>query len=119
MWVAFVIAAALITFFTGKIADALRTREQEILVLQAQVATNERLASLVTLAAGAAHELGTPLGTIAIVAKELERFAEKVNSDRTVLEDAKLIRSEVERCRRILERMSARSAEPMGETPVT
>lgn len=69
MWIAFVVAAALISFFTGKIADALRTREQEVLVLQDQVAKNERLASLVTLAAGAAHELGTPLGTIAVVAE--------------------------------------------------
>jgi two-component system sensor histidine kinase RegB len=110
MWVAFVIAAALITFFTGKIADELRTREREVLVLQDQVAKNERLASLVTLAAGAAHELGTPLATIAVVAKDLERNA-------AALEDAKLIRSEVERCRRILERMSAQSAGPMGESP--
>lgn len=115
MWCAFVIAAALITFFTGKIADALRTREQEVLTLQDQVAKNERLASLVTLAAGAAHELGTPLGTIAIAAKELERYA--TGLDDAVLEDARIIRSEVERCRRILERMSVQSAEPMGETP--
>ncbi len=117
MWIAFVMAAALITFFTGKIADALRTREQEVLVLQEQLAKNERLASLVTLAAGAAHELGTPLGTIALVAKELERYAASVATNDAVLEDARLIRSEVERCRRILERMSAQSAEPMGEMP--
>lgn len=117
MWIAFVIAAALITFFTGKIAGALRTREREVLTLQDQVAKHERLASLVTLAAGAAHELGTPLGTIAVVARELERYATNVTSSHAVLEDARLIRSEVERCHRILERMSARSAEPMGETP--
>ena len=117
MWIAFVIAAALITFFTGKIADALRTREQEVLVLQDQVARNERLASLVTLAAGAAHELGTPLGTIAVVARELERYAAQAADNQAVLEDSRLIRSEVERCHRILERMSAQSAEPMGETP--
>jgi two-component system, sensor histidine kinase RegB len=117
MWIAFVVAAALITFFTGKIADALRTREQEVLVLQDQVAKNERLASLVTLAAGAAHELGTPLGTIAVVARELERFAANIASNDAVLEDARLIRSEVDRCRRILERMSVQSAEPMGEAP--
>jgi two-component system sensor histidine kinase RegB len=116
MWIAFVIAAALITFFTGKIAGALRTREQEVLTLQEQIAKSERLASLVTLAAGAAHELGTPLGTIAIVAKELERYA-ALSGNEAVLEDAKLMRSQVERCRRILERMSAHSAEPMGEAP--
>src|SRR5580658_10402629 len=93
MWCAFVIAAGLITFFTGKIADALRTREQEVLMLQDQVARNERLASLVTLAAGAAHELGTPLGTIAIAAKELERLAARTNAEEFV-EDARLIRAE-------------------------
>ena len=117
MWIAFAIAAALITFFTGKIADALRTREQEVLSLQEQLAKNERLASLVTLAAGAAHELGTPLATIAVVAKELERYTAHLTGADSVIEDAKLIRSEVERCRRILERMSVESAEPMGETP--
>jgi two-component system, sensor histidine kinase RegB len=117
MWCAFVTAAALITYFTGKIADALRTREQEVLMLQDQVAKNERLASLVTLAAGAAHELGTPLGTIAIAAKELERYASGLTVHDAVLEDARMIRSEVERCRRILERMSVQSAEPLGETP--
>jgi two-component system, sensor histidine kinase RegB len=115
MWCAFVVAAALIAFFTGKIADALRTREQEVLILQEQVARNERLASLVTLAAGAAHELGTPLGTIAIASKELERYAASLAGGGAVLEDARMIRSEVERCRRILERMSVQSAEPMGE----
>jgi two-component system, sensor histidine kinase RegB len=117
MWVAFVAAAALITFFTGKIADALRKREQDVLVLQDQVAKSDRLASLVTLAAGAAHELGTPLATIAVVARELERYAATVASNDAVLADAQLIRSEVDRCRRILERMSAQSAEPMGEAP--
>ena len=118
MWIAFAVAATLITFFTGKIADTLRRREREVLALQTRVAKNERLASLVTLAAGAAHELGTPLGTIAIVARELERYALQVSDNQPVLEDARLIRSEVERCRFILERMSAQGAEPMGETPV-
>jgi two-component system sensor histidine kinase RegB len=117
MWVAFGIAAGLITFFTGKITDALRTREKEVLVLQEQLAKNERLASLVTLAAGAAHELGTPLATIAVVAKELEHYTANNSGASCILEDARLIRSEVERCRRILERMSAQSAEPMGEVP--
>jgi two-component system sensor histidine kinase RegB len=117
MWIAFVAAAALISFFTGKISDALRKREQDVLILQDQVAKNERLASLVTLAAGAAHELGTPLGTIAIAAGELEYSAAHVASNDAVLADSRLIRSEVDRCRRILERMSAQSAEPMGETP--
>jgi len=115
MWIAFVVAAALIAFFTGKVSDAMRRREQEVLALQEQVSKHERLASLATLAAGAAHELGTPLGTIAVVAGELERYAASLAND-AVREDAKLIRSQVERCRLILQRMSAEGAEPMGET---
>jgi two-component system sensor histidine kinase RegB len=115
MWLAFMIAAALITFFTGKISDALRRQEQEVLELKDQVSKHERLASLVTLAAGAAHELGTPLGTIAVVARELERYASSASANEPILDDARLIRSEVERCRLILERMSAQGAEPMGE----
>ena len=119
MWIAFVVAVTLITFFTEKIADSLRTREQEVLILRDQVSKNERLASLVTLAAGAAHELGTPLGTIAVVARELERYAATFDNSNAVLQDAKLIRSEVDRCCRILEQMSVRSAEPLGETPIS
>lgn len=117
MWVAFIVAAALITFFTGKVSDDLREREHQVLTLQEQIAKNERLASLATLAAGAAHELGTPLGTIAVVSRELERIAAQSPAGDDIREDAKLIRSEVERCRLILERMSVEGAEPMGEAP--
>jgi two-component system sensor histidine kinase RegB len=117
MWAAFVAAAALISFFTGRVSDALRDREREVLALQEKVARQERLASLGTLAAGAAHELGTPLGTIAVVAREVEHFAATLAEGDDLAEDARLIRAEVERCQRTLQGMSARGAEPMGEAP--
>ena len=117
MWVAFIVAAGLIAFFTGKVSDDLREREHQVLTLQEQIAKNERLASLATLAAGAAHELGTPLGTIAVVSRELERIASQLPDGDDIRDDAKLIRSEVERCRLILQRMSVEGAEPMGEAP--
>ena len=116
MWIAFTIAAFLITFFIGKVSEAVRRHERETLNLRDRLAKSERLASLVTLAAGAAHELGTPLGTIAVTAKELERAA--TGNDASILEDARLIRAEVTRCRNILERMSADGAETPGEAPV-
>jgi two-component system sensor histidine kinase RegB len=117
MWIAFVLGALLITFFTGKISEVLRQREQEVLTMQTQLSKQERLTSLVTLAAGAAHEMATPLATIAIAAKELEHEARSRPSQDPIVEDAQLIRSEVDRCRGILERMSARGAEPRGEAP--
>ncbi|MGC9198210.1 MAG: ATP-binding protein [Acidobacteriaceae bacterium] len=115
MWVAFLVAATLIAFFTGRVSDALRLREQEVLALQEDIAKHERLASLVTLAAGAAHELGTPLCTIALISQELVHYASGLPESEELRSDAKLIRSEVERCQRILQRMSAEGAEPTGE----
>jgi two-component system sensor histidine kinase RegB len=118
MWIGFAVAAFLIALFSGQISEVLRRREQELRELQQLLARRERLASLATLAAGAAHELATPLGTIAVVAKDLELYASETRPDSAVAEDSRLIRSEVERCRRILEGMSAQGAELPGEMPV-
>lgn len=115
MWVSFAVASILVAMFSGKISELLREREKSLLLMQEELARKDRLASLVTLAAGAAHELSTPLGTIAVVAKELERYATSTVQDGAVADDSRLIRTEVERCRRILQRMSIEGAEPAGE----
>jgi two-component system sensor histidine kinase RegB len=115
MWVSFTTAVFLVALFAGKIAELLSKREESLLRMQEELAKKDRLASLVTLAAGAAHELGTPLGTIAVVAKELELYAAKIARDDSLLEDSRLIRTEVDRCREILRTMRAQGAEPGGE----
>jgi two-component system, sensor histidine kinase RegB len=117
MWIAFATAALLISFFVGKLSAEARKKEHEIRAMQKRLARNDRLASLVTLAAGAAHEMATPLATIAIAAKEMEHDAIARLRDTRSQEDAQLIRSQVERCRLILERMGAQGADPFGETP--
>jgi two-component system sensor histidine kinase RegB len=117
MWIAFVAAALLVTVFIGKVSEALREREHEVLLLQSQLASQERLTSVATLAAGAAHELATPLATIAVASRDVEYHATEVSRDPELAEDARLIRSEVERCRSILQQMSARGAEQPGEAP--
>ena len=73
------------------------------------------MASLATMAAGAAHELATPLGTIALVAKELERAL--AQSHPSTLEDIALIREQVARCRTILDQMAG-SAGKSGEDAI-
>ncbi len=66
MWVAFLSAALLIGFFVTRVREALDERERALAEARRAAAAQERLASLTTLAAGAAHELATPLATIAV-----------------------------------------------------
>jgi two-component system sensor histidine kinase RegB len=115
MWVSYATAVFLVALFAAKITELLSKREESLLRMQEELAKKDRLASLVTLAAGAAHELGTPLGTIAVVAKELELYATKTGRNDSLLEDSRLIRTEVDRCREILRRMRVQGAEPGGE----
>jgi two-component system sensor histidine kinase RegB len=116
MWVAFTVAAALIAYFGSRVAHALREREVQLARAQRIAAKSETLASLSTLAAGAAHELGTPLATIAVAAKELELGLQPLDKP-ALTNDAKVIRDALERCRKIIEEMSGRSGETMGEVP--
>src|SRR5688572_15842072 len=73
MWIAYTIAAIVIAYFVGRLSLALRRRDAELASLREEASKNARLASLTTLAAGAAHELNTPLSTVAVVAKEIQR----------------------------------------------
>lgn len=114
-WVAFAVSAMVIAFFINMIQTALTKRENELIRIRDAKMRNEKLASLATLAAGAAHEFSTPLSTIALVASELQRGLEKKNADAHFIEDTVLIRDQVERCREILRQMSADAGESMGE----
>jgi two-component system sensor histidine kinase RegB len=73
MWLAFSGAAALTAYFVVKLSTTIERRDAAIAEMKARVARHERLASVTTMAAGAAHELGTPLATIAVASRELER----------------------------------------------
>jgi len=72
MWVNFVIAAVLIVLFVGRMALLVRQRDRELATLREQALRDQQIVELGTLAAGTAHELNTPLSTLAILAGELE-----------------------------------------------
>jgi two-component system sensor histidine kinase RegB len=118
MWVAFGVAAAFIVYFLLRITRALARRDAELYETRSLVARQEKLASLATLAAGTAHELATPLSTIALVARELDHQLADPSKLDLARADAKLIREQVQRCRAILDRMSVRGGEFAGESPV-
>ncbi len=115
MWVACALTAIFVVFFVQRVSSALAQRELELEATRAQAARREKLASLATLAAGAAHELSTPLSTIAVVAKELERFL-SAGVPNEVRSDLRLVRDQVARCREILDRMAAHAGENVGES---
>lgn len=114
MWVAFALAAALVAHFVGRVSGALAARDAELSSARERAARSDRLAAVATLAAGAAHELSTPLGTISVIAGEL---ALEAAPGTALAADAALLRAEVARCRTILEQLSHHAGEPIGEAP--
>ncbi len=119
MWVAFLLAALLTASFVWRVRAALEHRERALAEARRVALERERLVSLTTLAAGAAHELSTPLATIAVAARELERAALAYSEGSELVEDTRLIRSQVDRCRLILDQMSGRADRSAAEQGAT
>ena len=117
MWIAIAATAELAAHFIGAASRAVDQRERAIGVMREQAARTDRLVSLTTLAAGAAHELSTPLATIAIASKELERALSRARVPDEFAADARLIREEVDRCQLILDQMSGRAGGSAAEIP--
>jgi len=117
MWAAFVLAAALTAFFVRRISATIASQREQIATLREAAARHARLASLATLAAGAAHELNNPLSTIAVAAHEARLRARQL-ADSPALADLELILAEVDRCQQILHRLAARAPEADAIEPV-
>jgi two-component system sensor histidine kinase RegB len=75
MWVNFLIAAVLIVLFVGRMAWLVRQRDRELAAMREQQLRDQQIIELGTLAAGTAHELNTPLSTLAVLIEELEATA--------------------------------------------
>lgn len=116
MWVGFTITALFIVFFVGRIQQALATHETALTQLREEKSRADRLASLATLAAGAAHEFSTPLATITVAAGEMLHTLKELGNQEELLEDALLIRDQVNRCKDILCQMSSDAGEHLGES---
>ncbi len=101
MWFSFILSVALIVFFIVRMSDALRERERHLADMREKAARDELVVSLGAMAAGAAHELGTPLSTMAVIVGELAR---NHDGDPGQLQ---ILREQVQRCKEILSQISA------------
>lgn len=114
MWVAFAVAGSFIIYFVDKVKKAMREQQREIAELRQQEGRQQRLASLATLSAGAAHELSTPLGTIAVVTGELHHSLKQRPDCGDLLEDLELVQSELRRCHDVLSQMAVKGGQTFG-----
>lgn len=106
MWGNFLLSAGIIGFAVVNMGAALREREARLASARENLLRSEQILGLATLAAGAAHELGTPLSTIAVLSRELEHEC----AGRGDLQaDLRLLRSQVSLCKDIIQRMLARN----------
>lgn len=115
MLLAFVITAFFIVFFVGRIQRALEEHQETLIILDEERARSEKLASLATLSAGAAHEFSTPLSTIAVAAGEMLHQLKTGMIDEGLVQDAQLIKDQVKACKDILYQMAADAGEHLGE----
>ncbi len=100
MWLGLVFIAGLVGYFVAGMGQALRARERELALARERALRDERVIALGALAAGAAHELGTPLGTMAVLTGELKRDNTLSKPEQT--RSLELLEAEIERCKTVL-----------------
>ncbi|RVD26651.1 ActS/PrrB/RegB family redox-sensitive histidine kinase, partial [Mesorhizobium sp. M4B.F.Ca.ET.017.02.2.1] len=108
MWMAVFSSIAFTAIYAFRVAEEARLLANALAATELVLQREQHLSALDGLAAAAAHELGTPLATITLVAKEMEKALGK---DQKFGEDVKLLRSQSERCREILKRLTSLSSE--------
>jgi len=109
MWIGFVLSAILMAYFVAGMAESLRKRNELLIKMQERIFRDERLVALGTLATGAAHELGTPLGTMDIIAHELE--LEFRDADNGLSKKLLLMQGQIKRCKKVLSAITQTASE--------
>jgi two-component system sensor histidine kinase RegB len=116
MWVAFGLAACFIVYFIQRVLRELRSIEEQLAASRERATRGEAVAALAMLSAGAAHELASPLSTIALASGELLRRLPDDASTTASRDDVLLIKSQVERCRAILEQLAVEAGQAHGSS---
>lgn len=119
--IAFATSCGVLAYFVSMLALEVRQRDRRLAIAEKDRERAQRLEALATLAAGAGHELASPLSTIAVIAGEMSRSVEKSDMPEKLRRDFGLIRVELDRCKDILHRMKSGAGEAAAEHlhPVT
>jgi two-component system sensor histidine kinase RegB len=116
MWLIFVVSAAMIGWIIVRTTRIIRQRDAELATAREQGLRDERVMAMGTLAAGAAHELGTPLGTMALLAGEL---ANEPGLNDAARDDVRLLLQQIGVCKQIITGLSRRAgAERLESAPL-
>jgi two-component system sensor histidine kinase RegB len=113
MWFNFLFSAGLITFFVVRMGAILRDRSARDARLREERLRNDQIMAVASLAAGTAHELGTPLSTMTVVVDEMLQDEQLGDTQR---EDCELLAQQLQQCRETLRALS-RTAETTASTP--
>ncbi len=116
LWTAVCISAAFIAVYVGRVAEEGRRISDALAVTQVALSREQRRSAVGALAAAAAHELGSPLATIAVVANELK---DDLPAEGPLREDITLLLSQTDRCREILTGLSTRPLDSTTGTDTT
>jgi two-component system sensor histidine kinase RegB len=112
MWLGFFISAVVVAYFVTQMAQAVRNRDEQLARVREEILRNERIVALGTQAAGAAHEMGTPLSTMAVVIGELQHDLQE--DQREWRDSLDILDEQVRGCKRILDKI-LRNAQGDGE----
>lgn len=99
MWLGFVVSSIIVAIFIARIGQNLRDYDKTIAEVREKALESERMLALGTLATSAAHELGTPLATMAVVSKEL---SQEYANQPALLHQLEILRTQISRCKEIL-----------------